>query len=198
VYLWPQKHRRCRPLVLRLIVLREGRQEVFLLTDVLDPARLTDEEAAMLYAMRWGEEVFYRSYKQTMGRRKLLSRRAGTCLAEAQWTLLGLWLLGLMTVSQLIGAGADPLAMSVARARDAVRRTLRRHRPRRGARSLKGMLRAAVKDTYDRQTSKAARNYPRKKREKPPGPPKIQAATRAEVKRARKLPPPEIPYQWTA
>jgi len=93
-----------------------------LLTNVLDPTQLTDEEAAMLYAMRWGEEVFYRSHKQTMQRRKLLSRRPATCLAEAQWTLLGLWLLGLMTVSRLIGAGTDPLEMSVARARDAVRR----------------------------------------------------------------------------
>ena len=198
VYLWPQKHRRCRPLVLRLIVLRRGRQDVYLLTDVLDPERLTDEEAATLFGMRWGEEVFYRSYKQTMERRKLLSRRGATCLAEAQWTLLGLWLLGLMTVSRLIGEGIDPLEMSVARARDAVRRALRRRRPRRGPRSLDAALRAAVKDHYARRTSKAARNYPRKKREKPPGPPKIKSATKAEVERARKLPPPEIPFRWTA
>jgi hypothetical protein len=198
VYLWPQKHRRCRPLVLRRIVLRQGQQEVSLLTNVLDPAQLTDEEAATLFGMRWGEEVFYRSYKQTMQRRKLLSRRAATCLAEAQWTLLGLWLLGLMTVSRLIAEGIDPLEMSVARARDAVRRALRQHRPRRGPRGLDAMWRAAVKDTYVRHTSKAARNYPRKKREKPPGPPKIQSATEAEVERARKFPPPNIPLRWTA
>lgn len=198
VYLWPQKHRRCRPLVLRLIVLDRGKQTVYLLTDVLDPERLTDEEAAFLYAMRWGEEVFYRSYKQTMQRRKLLSRRAAACLAEAQWTLLGLWLLGLMTVSRLIGEGIDPLEMSVAAARDAVRQALRDRQPRRGPRSLNGLLRAAVKDTYDRHTSKTARNYPRKKRETPPKPPKIKPATEAEIKRARKLPPPEVPLRWTA
>ena len=58
VYLGPQKHRRCRPLVLRLIVLPHGQQDVSLLTDVLDPAQLTDEEAATLFGMRWGEEVF--------------------------------------------------------------------------------------------------------------------------------------------
>lgn len=198
VYLWPQKHRRGRPLVLRLIVLRQGKQDVYLLTDVLDAAQLTDDEAAELFGMRWGEEVFFRSYKQTMQRRKLLSRHAGTCLAEAQWTLLGLWLLGLMTVLRLIDEGIDPLALSVAGARDAVRQVLRGQRPRRGPRGLTGMLRAAVKDTYVRHTSKAARNYPRKKREKPPGPPKIQSAAKAEVKRASKLPPPEIPLSWTA
>jgi hypothetical protein len=198
VYLWPQAHRRCRPLVLRLIVLRQGNQDVYLLTDVLHPADLTDQEAAMLYAMRWGEEVFYRSYKQTLDHHKLLSRRPGTCLAEAQWALLGLWLLGLMTVSRLIGQGTDPLAMSVAGARDAIRLVLRRQRPRRGPRTLSGMLRAAVKDSYDRHTSKAARHYPRKKRETPPKPPKIQPATKAEIMRARKLTPPEVPIQRTA
>ena len=198
VYLWPRKHRRCRPLVLRLIVLRQGKQDVYLLTDVLDPAGLTDEEAGTLFGMRWGEEVFYRSYKQTMQRRKLLSRTAATCLAEVHWTLLGLWLLGLMTALRLIGQGIDPLAMSVARARDAVRQAVRDKRPRRGSRGLDGALRAAVKDGYVRHTSKAARGYPRKKREKPPGPPRIQAATGAEVKRARRLPPPEIPFRWTA
>jgi hypothetical protein len=198
VYLWPRKHRRCRPLVLRLIVLRQGKQDVYLLTDVLDPAGLTDEEAGTLFGMRWGEEVFYRSYKQTMQRRKLLSRTAATCLAEVHWTLLGLWLLGLMTALRLIGQGIDPLAMSVARARDAVRQAVRDKRPRRGPRGLDGALRTAVKDGYVRHTSKAARDYPRKKREKPPGPPRIQAATGAEVKRARRLPPPEIPFRWTA
>jgi hypothetical protein len=198
VYLWPQKHRRCRPLVLRLIVLRHGTQDVYLLTDVLDPTQLTDEEATTLSGMRWGEEVFYRSYKQTMQRRELLSRTAATCLVEVQWTLLGLWLLGLMTVLRLVGAGVDPLAMAVAGARDAVRYALRDRRARRGPRSLAAALRAAVTDSHVRHGSKAARNYPRKKREKPPGPPRIKSATEAEVKRARKLPPPDIPLRWTA
>jgi hypothetical protein len=198
VYLWPHKHRRYRPLVLRLIVLRHGKHEVYLLTDVLDPAQLTDAEAATLFGMRWGEEVFFRSYKQTLQRRKLLSRTAATCLAEVQWTLLGLWLLGLMTVSRLIDDGLDPLAFSVARARDAVRSALRGTRPRRGPRTLEAALRAALKDTYHRKGSKAARNYPRKKQEKPPGPPTTKTATAAEVKRARRFPPPQIPLRWTA
>jgi hypothetical protein len=198
VYLWPQDHRRGRPLVLRLIVLPHGKQDVYLLTDVLDPARLTDEEAATLFGMRWGEEVFFRSYKQTLQRRKLLSRTPATCLAEARWTLLGLWLLGLMTASRLVSEGTDPLAFSGAKARDAVRQALRGGRGRRGPRSLGAALRAAVKDGYVRHGSKAARNYPRKKRQEPPKPPKIKTATGAEVNRARKLPPPDVPLRWTA
>jgi len=198
VYLWPQEHRGGRPLVLRRIALRHGRQDVSLLTDVLDPRQLTDAEAAELYAMRWGEEVFFRSYKQTLQRRKLLSRTAATGLAKAQWTLLGLWLLGLMTVSRLVSEGVDPLAMSVARARDVVRGALRGTRPRRGPRTLDAGSRAARQDGYRRGGSKAARDYPRKKRRQPPGPPKIKPATAAEVERAKRLPPPDIPLRWTA
>ena len=57
MYLWPQEYRDHRPLVLRSIVLPHGKQDVFLLTDVLDPGQLTDEEAATFFGMRWGEEV---------------------------------------------------------------------------------------------------------------------------------------------
>lgn len=198
VYVWPQAYRHSQPLVLRLIRLRQGKQHVYLLTNVLDPEQLTEEEAATLYALRWGEEVFYRSYKQTLQRRQLLSRTPATCLAEAQWTLLGLWLLMLLTASRLISAGQDPLGASVAKARNAVRYALRDSRPRRGPRNLEAALRAATKDSYRRIGIKASRNYPRKKQQKPPGPPKIQPATRAEIRRAQRLPSPDVPVLWTA
>ena len=191
VYLWPQKHRHQPPLVLRLIQLTRGKQTVYLLTNVLDPADLTDEEAGVLYEMRWGIEVFYRSCKQTLERRKLLSRTPSTCLAEAQWTLLGIWLLGLLTMSELVPQGIDPLAISFAKARDAVRRAMRRasssRRTRRGFRSLRQELARATKDQYQRRYPKNARNYPRKKREQPPGPPNIKSATTTERTRAQQL-----------
>jgi DDE family transposase len=188
VYLWPQDQRDQPPLVLRLIRLERGKQTVYLITNVLDPHDLTEDEAATLYEMRWGIEVFYRSYKQTLDRRKLLSRTPATCLAEAQWTMFGLWLLGLITVRTLIDQDVDPLQMSVATARDAVRRAMRsivRGKPH--ARQLARDLRVAVKDTYTRRHSKTARNYPRKKREKPPGPPKIKPATLPEIQRAKRI-----------
>jgi hypothetical protein len=218
VYLWPGAHRRCRPLVLRLIELTMGSQVVCLLTDVLDPGQLGDGEAATLYKQRWGEEVFYRSYKQTMDRRKILSRTPRTCRADASWTMLGLWLLSLMATSRVIEAGGSPGEVSVAQSRDAVRRALRKsrrgkrsaagprekkRRPRRRRRAedpdLRRELSEARKDRYERRRSiKAARNYPRKKKEMPPGPPKIRPATPAEVKKSSGFPSPEVPYQWTA
>jgi hypothetical protein len=186
VYLWPLKHRNLPPLVLRLIVLRRNNQEIYLLTNVFDPEQLSDEEAGILYEMRWGIEVFYRSYKQTLSRRRLLSRTPATCLAECSWTMLGLWLLGLLTVTRMVAKKLDPLSWSVALARNAVRRAMRAG-IRGGERRLFRDLAVAVKDGYQRRGPKAARDYPRKKREKPPGPPKIQSASPREVQTAKQL-----------
>jgi hypothetical protein len=187
VYLWPLLHRDSPPLVLRLIVLERDKQKVYLLTNVFDPKQLCDEDAGVLYEMRWGIEVFYRSYKQTLSRRRLLSRTPPTCLAECSWTMLGLWLLGLLTVERLTAKGVDPLCWSVAMARNAVRRAMRATICRSRSCRLFRALGMATKDAYQRRGPKAARDYPRKKREKPPGPPKIQSASPKEVQAAKQL-----------
>jgi hypothetical protein len=201
VYLWPQKRQKGvdRPLVLRLIRWRQGTQALYLVTNVLDRKALSQARAQELYRLRWGEEVFYRSYKQTLQRRRLLSRTPATCLTESQWALLGLWLLGLLTLARILATRGDPKRWSVARSRDLVRQALRDGRPRRGpCRPLRDLLAEALLDDYHRPGGKAARNYPHKKREKPPGPPKIKTAQRAEIKRAARLDPPSIVLRWTA
>ena len=180
--LWPTKRRNDLPLTLRLIRLsHENGETVCLLTNLLDPKRLSDKQAKRLYEKRWGIEVFYRSTKQTLDHRRLLSRTPETCLAEAQWTLLAVWLLGLMTVSRQLPCGRDPLKWSAAKARDAVRRAARtQHSTRRPRRSLFADLCMAVLDGYRRRPPKRARNYPRKKRETPAGAPQIKPATTQE------------------
>jgi len=202
VYLWPQNRQERKgqkPLVLRLICLRKGKQTLYLVTNVLNRRSLTDAEAKKLYELRWGEEVFYRSYKQTLQRRKLLSRTAATCLVESQWTMLGLWLLGLLSISRILATRGNPKAWSVARARDIVRQALRNEHLRRCPRqSLADALAQALVDNYRRTSDKTARNYPRKKKAKPPGPPKLRTARPAEIKRASRLEPPSIVLKWTA
>jgi hypothetical protein len=200
VYLWPQNRQRGqKPLVLRLIRLRQGKQMMYLLTNLMQTKQLTDAQAKKLYKLRWGEEVFYRSYKQTLEHRTLLSRTAPTCLAESQWTLLGLWLLGLLTVPRIIAKGQDPSQWSVATSRDLVRQAMRNEKShRRKTEPLKTMLAVAVKDSYRRTSDKTARNYPRKKKEKPPGPPIIKMASALEIKRAKKLKAKFEPQSWSA
>jgi hypothetical protein len=193
VYLWPQKFRHQPPLVLRLIKLVRGKHTIYLVTNVLAPAKLSDHEASTLYEMRWGVEVFYRSYKQTLDRRVVKSRTPATALAEVAATMLGLWLLGLLTISRLTLRGVDPLRWSVAKARNAVRHAMRTPLASSGrSRSSRSnhfdhALQIAWRDCYSRRAAKTARNYPRKKRERPPGPPKIKKATPLQRRNAKQL-----------
>ncbi len=185
VYLWPEDHQQELPLTLRLIELRKGKKSMYLLTNVLDEDALSLADAALLYEMRWGVEVFYRGLKQTLGRRKMLSRTPEAAEMELAWAVMGLWLLGIMSVSAIVERGGDPLSWSVALARKNVRAALRG--PSRRGRRLPELLATAVKDNYQRLGSKKARDWPHKKREKPPGAPKIREATEQEVNKAKRL-----------
>src|SRR5262249_34139427 len=103
---------------------------------------------------------------------------------ELTWALFGIWLLGLMTVAKILARGGDPLAWSAAKARNRVRRSMRRALSRRHQdRSLARDLAWATQDTYVRRRTKKARDWPHKKKEKPPGNPKIRLAT-AQQRRA--------------
>src|SRR5207244_3869223 len=74
VYLWPAEHGDRPPLRVRVIVLKRGGKRVYLLTNVLDAPRLSREMASELYSARWGIEVNYRGFKQTMERSKVWSK----------------------------------------------------------------------------------------------------------------------------
>jgi hypothetical protein len=187
VCLWPQDFRDQPPLALRLVALPRGKQALYLLTNVLDPQQLSVADAAALYELRWGAEVGSSSYKQTLDRRILQSRTPATCFVEAQWTMLGLWLLGLLCVSRQVASARGPRRWSVAAARNVVRRALRQAGQRRRSGAVDAELRRARHDGYVRARPKAARRYPRKKREQPPGPPNIKPATPLQIQQAYAL-----------
>jgi len=177
VYLWPEKNWQEPPVVLRLIERREGTKKRYLVTNVLDPQALSQQSAAVLYEMRWGVEIFFRSLKQTLKKRKMLSHSPAAAKCELTWALFGLWLLGLMSVAGILARGADPLCWSAALARNRVRQSMRSALTgRRQDRSLAADLAWTTKDGYVRLGSKKARNWPHKKTETPPGHPNIQSA----------------------
>ncbi len=189
VYLWPDGFQKSNhpPLVLRMIILQRKGKKIYLLTNLSDE-QLSDERAGILYEMRWGVEVFYRSMKQTLSRRKMLSRAPKQARAELGWTLVGLQLLGLLSVEQIIHRGKDPLSWSVAASLRVVRLAMREVGSRRLAR--RGLLRAlslATKDEYKRRRPKKARDWPHKKKENPPEPPKFRKANETEVKKAQEV-----------
>jgi Transposase DDE domain len=189
VYLWPDREaaRRRPPLVLRLVVARGRRHPVYLVTSVLDERSLPAERVIMIYALRWGVELFYRHFKQTFGRRKLRSHRGENAEVEVTWSLVGLWSLGLHAQVELAADGIPASRVSVAGLLRAYRAAMReyRHRPAPGE-SLWERLGGAVIDGY-RRTNKASRDYPRKKREQAIGAPEIRPATVLEIEIARQI-----------
>lgn len=96
VWYWPEtaQNRQQPPLRLRLLRVRgRKRQDVWLLTDVLDRQQLGRRRAAEIYRWRWHVEGVFRTYKRTLPKLKLSSRTEALVLREAEVALLGLQLL---------------------------------------------------------------------------------------------------------
>jgi len=190
VYLWPdaaaKKHQ--PPLVLRLIVVHNGKHPVYLVTD-LPKTQLTDQDAATIYGARWGIELFFRTFKQTFGRRKLLSRTPENAQLEVDWSLLGLWCMCLLGQRELAVSGQAPARLSPAKAIQAIQKTLAEYRvrPETIQATLGWRLRASVLDDYHRNSSKTSRGYPRKNQRERTVAPKITPATREQIHAAKEL-----------
>jgi hypothetical protein len=189
VYLWPDRAQKDRqpPLVLRLIAVRSSgdcRRKVYLLTSVTDPDQLSDEDASVLYRMRWGIELCYRSLKQTLQARKLRAHSPAVARFELHGLILGLTLLGLLSLEPILAAGHDPLRWSVAASLRAVRQSMRQ--PDRPFDPHRDLARA-IHDPYVRRR-KTRRPWPRKKpHDPPPGKPHIRRARQNQITLAQQL-----------
>lgn len=201
VYLWPDQAAKKKqpPLVLRLIVVHNGKHPIYLVTD-LNKMQLSDRQAAMIYGARWGIELFFRTFKQTFGRRKLRSHSAENAKLELDWSLLGLWCMSLLGQRELAQSGQDPTRLSPAVAIQAFQGTLRDYRVRPESReeSLWSKLRTALLDDYQRGSSKTSRNYPRKKKRERIVAPKITKATKPQINAAKELKQKTLEFRFTA
>jgi hypothetical protein len=183
VWLWPTTRRRWAPLRLRKVQFTHKGRPVCLLASVMSKTALPDREIKRWYRLRWGIEVQYRNLKQTLGHRKLLGHCPSMARSELEWALLGLWLLELMLVhAQRRRAGTYSVASGLRVVRRAMRRT-----GRVPAGGVARQLRHAQQDTYTRQRSKRARDWPHKKNDPPCGVPTIRMATPAEKQQLRAL-----------
>lgn len=190
VYLWPNTAAKKKqpPLELRLIELHDGRQPVYLVTN-LPKSRLSDRHARDIYAARWGIELFFRTFKQTFGCRKLRSQAAGNVEWELDWSLIGLWCICLLGETALAANGKDPTRLSAAKAIEAFQETVLHYRvrPEAATETLSNRLQEALLDDYERKSLKASRNYPTKKKRERTGPPKILQATKQQIEAAKQL-----------
>jgi hypothetical protein len=188
VWLWPKnKQSQDPPLKLRLIRIEQAnRTPMCLATSVLEEQALTDRQIGQFYRMRWGQEVFHRSFKQTLQQHKMRSGSPGEARRELDWAIMAYLILGLWSAQAQIEAHRDPLTRSVAESLRVIRGAMRPGGRFRRRSDLVSQLRRAVKDTYVRNGSKSARNWPRKKNDHPPGLPKMREATQQEKHRAQK------------
>ena len=187
VYLWPRKIRKRgeTPIVLRLIAFHDGRRSIWLVTNVLERQRLSDQHALKIYRKRWGVEVFIRGFKQTFGRGKLRSHAPRNVEMELDWSLVALWSVELLAVRELLIRGRSPCDLSTAGAIRAVRHTLQCAAVGVDC-DLSSRLPAIRQDGYHRR-HKSIRKWPRRKTEPPISSPCIRLATRQEVKAAYEL-----------
>jgi hypothetical protein len=167
------------PIRARLLRVRGKQADVWLLTNVLERARLGRRQAGRFYRWRWGSEGLFRTYKQTLQKVKLRGRTVRLVHREAEVSLLAVQLLLAQAVA-VRGRGPEAVVVVgspravLLRIRGEVTLTLgaalgprqRREYLRRLAQA-RGGARAPVR-------GKARRPWPRRKEHKPPKPPKVR------------------------
>lgn len=147
------------------------KRDVWLLTDVLDPARLPVATAAKFYRWRWRNEGMFRTYKRTIKKLKLTSRTVALVHREAELSLLA---------TQVLLAHAD-LALRPATATDgpviSPRKVLIEVRKEIDAaakpkvKSYRERLAGCRAGCRRQASAKETRKWPRRKPHKPPKPP---------------------------
>jgi hypothetical protein len=189
-HLWPdaQRANNEEPITIRLVRFQTARSTVVVATTILSRSKLSDEQIAEIYRLRWGIEGWFRCLKQTFGRRVLLSKTAAHAEVELQWSIVGLALIQLHGIKALIDRGLDPHKLSEAEAIRVIQSTILQidFTPR-TRKVLSHRLKAAVLDDYVRTRPKQGCHVHRKKTTKPTGQPQIVTATEEQRRDARRL-----------
>jgi hypothetical protein len=190
---WPetaQKEDR-PPLVCRLIRIQatgQTKNDVWLLTNILDSQKLSLKTAAKFYRWRWRNEGLFRTYKRILKKVKLSSRTVKLIHRELEGSLLALQVL--LAHADLALRSDDTtgeLAISPRKVLIQIRQAINsagktRRRTRAYARRLD-----KCRAEFRRQTSpKSTREWPRRKPHKAPAPPKFQTLNEAQKALLRK------------
>ena len=184
VWSWPADAPRqgIAPMAGRLIrVPAEGqvKHDVWLLTDVLDPARRPAATAAKFSRWRWRNEDVFRTYKRTIHKLKLSRRTVRLVHREAALSLLATQILLAHADRALrpeTKATAGAPVISPRQVLIEIRREMKGAANRR-VRSSHDRLRGCRADDRKQTGPKAFREWPRRKPHKPPKPPLLHTLT---------------------
>ena len=168
------------------VAARKRKNDVWLVTNVLDPKRLPAELAARFYRMRWESECFFRTYKRVVKDVRLVSRTVPMVVREAEISLLACQLLlGQGALALKVGgkrAGRDELKCSAAEVLREIRRELDAARKPVPRSSFAKRLQQTGRDRRERTGPKMKREPPRRKKHVAPQPPRLKVLS-AEQKR---------------
>ena len=193
VFCWPQtaQGQQRPPLRVRLIRLRgkKRRQDVWLLTDVLDAGRLSVAQAGQYYRWRWENEGLFRTYKRTLAKVKLRSRTVRLVHREAEGALLALQLLLAQGVQALPPPREvqGPRRCSPRHVLLVVRAVIGGKLDARRGPQFGQRLAQALREQRSRTSSKVKRVWPRKYKHQAPRPPKFLTLTEAQKALLTKL-----------
>lgn len=186
VWLWPNERRHEVPLRLRLIRIatrkkkklkgkkRKGQRRrrsskivqltLWLLTDVLEESKLTQDEAEAIYRLRWGgNEIRFRDWKCTLNAAKLLSRAPEQARRERELSLCAAMLLHVLVTRARKGRREPFRIVSAAKAARAWRKAVHRSGQGKNTRWFGRALSEAVVDSYERKRPKVKRLWPKRK-----------------------------------
>jgi len=202
---WPQAARKSQqpPLELRLVRVQVGKTWMWMLTSVLDPQQLNNDQIVKLYAMRWGIEVEFRGLKQTLDRARLRCRNHRRLLAELNWSIMAMAVAELFALKEQLQpprgkaeaatAKGDPQKRSLAGTMRALRYCLTHlESPPQANRPLRLRLRLAVTDDYVRKSMKRSRCRRPNPDKKPLGDPHVRRLTPHERIQLDSIEPPKI------
>jgi hypothetical protein len=171
---------RCR--LIRLPAKGRSKHDVWLLTDVLDPARLSVATAGKFYRWRWRNEGVFRIYKRTINKMKLSSRSVRLAHREAELSLLATQILlahaDLALRPDTEAAAAEP-AISPRQVLIEIRREMQVTTDRRD-RSYRDRLENCRADDRKQTSPKASREWPRRKPHNAPRPPVLRTLSETQ------------------
>jgi hypothetical protein len=180
LYYWPLQVQQAGrpPLPVRVLRIHGRKGDVWLMTNVLDAARLSRASARTFYRWRWRNEGLFRSYKRTLGKVKLWSRTVVQVHRELEGSLLAVHLLlahGALAL-RLAGKPAEerPSARRVQLAiREEIRDATGSYLGPRQRRTYLERLQGYRRDRRRRRTNQVRRPWPARKPHKPLAAPTI-------------------------
>jgi hypothetical protein len=185
VYYWPEgvQKKGGEPIQARLIRIhgRKRKNDVWLLTNVLEKKQLSLRMAGKFYRWRWESEGYFRTYKRTLSKVKLMSRTVRCVHREAEASMIATQLLlaqGALAMPE--ATNDEAVACSPRKVLLEIRRELRHGFPLRTKKCFWERLCQSCREHRRRTTPKEKRQWPRRTEHKPPGPPQLLTLTKSQ------------------